>query len=281
MIKDNNFKYITLIIAILLAFGCVPKTEKSNLSTYIVTSPEVAEIIVLLGAEENIIGVTTECDYPQILQSKPKVGTFSEISYEKVIELSPTIVFASNLEQRKLASDLQKMGIRTEIIYSNSLDDMLANISKIGKLIGKSERAKFVADSLQTELEKITKKAHLFKDKKVYIEIYGDPIMTVSDSSYVGNLIEIAGADNIFDSLPREYSMISAEKVIEAAPEIMILTYPGISGSEVKNRKGWSNVPAVKNNKIFTYEDINPDLILRATPRAILGMRKLQEIFYD
>ncbi len=290
LFKNNNIKgkdmqkriiYITFLFAISIAFGCMPKSNKSTTPAYIVTSPEVAEIIVLLGAEDNIVGVTTECDYPNILQSKTKVGTFSEISYEKVVELSPTIVFASNLEQQKLASDLKKMGIRTEIIYSQSLNGMFDNISKIGELIGKSERAKLVVDSLQTELKKITDTAEFYKNKKVYIEIYGDPIMTVSDNSFVGNLVEIAGANNIFDSLPRDYSMVSAEKVIESVPEIMILTYPGMSKSDIKNRKGWSNIPAIKNGKIFTIEDINPDLILRATPRAILGMKKLQEIYND
>ena len=104
--------------------------------------------------------------------------------------------------------------------------------------------------------------------------------MSVSDQSFVGELIELAGGDNIFTELERDYSRIKAEDVIRAAPDI-IICYSQDSVDNIKKRMGWQNIPAVQNNRIYFEKDLNPDWILRAGPRCILGARRLQEIFYS
>jgi len=157
---------------------------------------------------------------------------------------------------------------------------MYDSILEIGEIIGKSQRAQAVTDSLKLAVQKL-KARKLTTAKNVYVEIYGDPIMTVSDSSYVGNLIELIGANNIFDTLPRDYSRVSAEKVVAANPEIIILTYPGVNPADIVQRRGWQELAAVQNQRIYNIEDINPDLILRSTPRVILGLEKLLEICDD
>ena len=101
--------------------------------------------------------------------------------------------------------------------------------------------------------------------------------MSVSDKSFVGELLTLSGGENIFQELPRDYSRIKPEKVVEADPEIIILTYPGITAQQVQNRKGWEVISACRTGKIYTTDDIDPDLILRASPRIIEAIQKLQE----
>ena len=105
--------------------------------------------------------------------------------------------------------------------------------------------------------------------------------MSVSDNSFIGEVIQIAGGNNIFAQLPRDYSRIKPEDVIQADPEIILLTYPGISAAQIKERKGWNVISACKNNRIYTVKDINPDLILRASPRIIEGIKLLKKSFYE
>ena len=261
----------------LLIISCSSPRVESSASRYVVTSPTIAEIVALLDGKKNIVGVAMECDYPANLKDIPIVGTFGKIDYEKVINLNPTYVFTSGLEQAKVAEELGKLGLKTQSFYSHSIDEMYEIILQIGNIIGKSERANFVVDSLQTQISNLNILNKL-DAPKVYVEIYGDPIMTVSDSSFVGNIVEMVGANNVFDNLPRDYSRISPEKVLNAMPDVMIITYPGVSAEQVRERKGWNNIPAVKNNRIYTVEDINPDLILRSSPRIVQGMQKLLEI---
>jgi len=269
-----------LFVAVIILTGC-SKFKQQTGNRYIITSPEIAEIIYLLQGARNIVGVTIECDYPAELKELEKVGNFGKVDFEKIISLDPTIVFTSGLEQELLTTELEKLQIPTAQFYPKSIDDMISSIREIGKLIGAEKRANFVADSLETEIEKIATN-NVDNSHTVYVEIYNTPIMSVSDRSFVGEVIQKAGGNNIFAELPRDYSRVKAEDVINANPEIIILTCPPeVTAESIKIRKGWEVISAVKNDRIYTALDINPDLIIRATPRVIEGMKILQKIFKD
>lgn len=269
---------VGLFCILLLMCSCTTKIPTETAEKYIVTSPEIAEIICLLESGDKIIGVTAECDYPAYLQKRQIVGNFGKVNIEKIIELNPSIVFTAGLEQEILALELSKLNIKTNKIHVNSIENLYYSILEIGKRINKKKRASFIIDSLKIEMQNIPR----FRDKtRVYLEIYSDPIMSVSDSSFVGKIVEFAGANNIFASLPRDYSRIDPENVILANPQIIILTYPGVSKQNIKDRKGWEVISAIKNDRIYSIDEINPDLILRATPRFIAGIKMLQRIFYE
>jgi len=274
-LKKRNLLYI--FFSFLIFISC-KDNQPSQEIRYIITSPEVAEIVALIGSTENIVGVTTECNFPTGLKKKPKVGTFGKVDFEKIIELKPTIVFISGLEQKHLAAELNKLNIKTELIYPKSIAEMISSIRKIGTLLDKEKRANFIADSLQTRINQLTDSTD---SPEVYIEIYGNPIMSVSDNSFIGEIIQLAGGNNIFAHLPRDYSRIKPEDVILADPEIILLTYPGITANQVIERKGWNVISACRTNRIYTVEDINPDLILRASPRIIEGIKLLHKAFYE
>lgn len=271
---------IFIFFVLILLAGC-SKVEQQTGNRYIITSPELAEIIYLLEGAENIVGVTIECDYPVNLQEIEKVGNFGKVDFEKIISLDPTIVFTSGLEQELLTTELEKLQITTAQFYPRSIDEMISSIREIGKLIGAEKRANFVTDSLLIEIENISQNNGA-DSPKVYVEIYNNPIMSVSDRSFVGEVVQKAGGNNIFAELPRDYSRVKAEDVINENPEIIILTCPPeVTAESIKIRKGWEVISAVKNDRIYTALDINPDLIIRATPRVIEGMKQLQKIFKD
>ncbi len=269
-----------LFVAVILLAGC-SKFEQQAGKRYIITSPEIAEIVYLLQGADNIVGITIECDYPVKLQKIEKVGNFGKVDFEKIISLDPTIVFTSGLEQELLTTELEKLQISTAQFYPKSIDDMISSIREIGKLIGAEKRANFVADSMLIEIENISQN-NGDNLPTVYVEIYSNPIMSVSDRSFVGEVVQKAGGNNIFAELPRDYSRVKVEDVINADPEIIVLTCPPeVTAESIKIRKGWEVISAVKNDRIYTALDINPNLIIRATPRVIEGMKILQKIFKD
>ena len=273
--------YLVVLIAFLLIISCYKVKNPQTAKRYIITSPEVAEIVCMLEGSVNIVGVTSECNYPSELKKIEKIGNFGEVNFERIIELEPTIVFTSGLEQEALASELAKLNIRVEKIYPHSVQEMIESIRKIGEKLGQKKRADFIADSLQTSIQNLRDSISLSILPKVYIEIYGDPVMSVSDRSFVGEVVEIAGGNNIFSQLPRDYSRIDPEKVIETDPDIIIVTYPGVTSEQIKNRKGWEVISACRNNRIYTNSEINPDLILRASPRVVEGLKILQKVFHE
>lgn len=270
----HKFTGLILIMISVMLLSC-QKTPKREQGGLVVLSPEVAEIICALGGIEQISAVTAECDYPPGLADKPKVGSFSAINKEAIIALKPRLVFSSALEQGAFSAELGKLGIRVEVVYPASLHELSSEISRIGSLIDRKSEADSLNHFLHTSIADITAKAAGKPRPKIYLEIYRDPLMSVADSSFVGELIETAGGDNIFTSLERDYARVKAEDVIAARPDIMIC-YSRDSLDNIKSRKGWQDIPALKNGRIYFENSIDPSLLQRATPRCIEGMQKLQ-----
>ena len=286
------------MLFLFVIIGSCAKQNNSNEARYVVLSPEIAEILYSIGVYDEIVGYTEECvevkdstALNNILSENYTnkngvetviVGNFGNISLEKVVALSPTIVFTSALEQNEIATKLNKLKIKTIQMYPSSIKELLEMIDSLGKICEKPTQAEILIDSLLNKFDYFKKLADSRENKpKVFIEIYGNPIMTADNSSYLGKLLELSGGINIFPNLVRDYCRVNPEEVVHLNPDIIILTYPGIGTDDVKQRKGWDNVNAIKNNKIYTIEDINPDFILRAGPRSIIGIENMIKVLYE
>ena len=277
---SSGLKTLLILLSIamlLLISSCKPK-ETPKEERYVVLSPEVAEIMAALDLTDKIVGLTAECTYPSEFASIPKVGKFGTIRKEAMLKLEPTVVFAAGLEQEAIAEELQKLNIKVVSVYPQSLEEMYAAITNIGAITGTEQRAKALNEELKASIAAIQKKAAKLAKPKVYLEIYRNPLMSVSDDSFVGTILETAGGDNIFPTLEREYARVKPEDVINAAPDI-IICYSRDSIKNIVSRKGWQDIPAIKNGYIYTHKEINPDLILRAGPRITLGLNRLYDLY--
>ncbi len=264
-----------LIICLLIMSALVACTTSNSPTQYIICSPELAEIVVLLGKTSQVVAVSSDCDYPLSLNTKQKVGAFGTLDIEKIISLNPKKVILADLEQKAIAHDLNKLGITTITFHAKSIEDIFFNIKALGKEFNCEARAAFCVDSLQTELS--TLQDNPPNSPRVYVEIYASPLMSCADSSYVGSLINIAGGENIFPSLLRQYARVSSEDVINAKPQV-IISFSHLATSEIQNRLGWQDIPAIINQRIYTEKDIDADLVMRAGPRFILGIKELRRV---
>jgi len=279
-LRKSDLCLCLVVVLLILLFSCKKQEQVRSGLKIVVLSPEVGEIIASLGATDLLVGRTQECDYPEELLKVPVVGNFGAINREKVIALKPDLVFTSALEQDAIAQELQKVGIKVQQIYPKKLDDLPVIIRQIGDLIGKGQEASALSDSIATAIAEVRIKSANIFHPRVYVEIYRNPLMSVSDESFVGDVIESAGGDNIFSKLERDYARVDPEDVILAKPDI-IICYSQDTLEGISSRKGWSNIPAVKNKRIYFEKDINPDLIQQATPRTVQGLRLLYAIFSE
>lgn len=276
-----NRCYLLVILALTLLFliSCSkPPTDSKD--RFVILSPEIAEIIAYLDGFDRIVGVTDECTFPNEFKDTVKVGKFGSVNLERIVSLKPSHVFTTALEQDFIAAELRKLGINIVSSYPASVKDMFSEILRIGMIIEREKQARELIENMQNAFDSV-KRANEFKKRpKVYLEIYRDPLMSVSDNSYVGTLIEAAGGDNIFQVLERDYARVSAEDIIRANPDI-IISFSGENKDRIIGRKGWQHVSAIRSKFIFTEGDINPDFVLRAGPRAVLGVYKLSAMFQN
>ena len=247
-------------------------------------APSTTEILFALGLDEEVVGVSEFCNYPPKALSKEKVGTFSQPNIEKILSLKPDIIFCTGLEQAPLAENLKKLKLNVIVSDPSNINSLLVSIAEIGKLTNKENQAELLIKYMEERINE-TKLlvANIPKEKrqKVFIEIWHNPLSTAGKGSFINELIELAGGNNIAYDLKTAYGSFSPELVIKRNPDCIILAYMGKDDSkdELKSRAGWNKIAAVKNNRV--YGDINPDILLRPGPRITEGLREIYKKLYE
>ncbi|MGI5859688.1 MAG: ABC transporter substrate-binding protein [Tepidanaerobacteraceae bacterium] len=245
-------------------------------------APSNTEILYALGLEEKIVGVTDYCDYPEAAKNKEKIGGFSEPNIEKIVSVKPDLVVATNMHQKSV-EELEKLNIPSVVLDPKDFDEMFASIEIIGKATGQQDEALTLIKNLKARMENVedvVDKVKLDKRPKVYYEIWPSPITTSGPGTFVDDIIQRAGGENIAKDAQKAYPQYSQEMIIDKNPDFIIFSHHGSSNQSIEDvitRQGWENINAIKNKKVF-YLDEN--LVQRATPRLVDGLEKFVEILY-
>jgi len=240
-------------------------------------APSNTEILFALGLNKEIIGVTEFCDYPDDAKNKEKIGGFSNPNLEKIYSLKPDFVFGVRGNPKETLINLTKLKIDVLAYDPKNLDDLFNLIITVGKITDKREEAYNLVSKMKEKRDSIVEKAEKLKKKKVYLEIWNNPYMSVGENTYLNKLIEDAGGINIAKKAKGDWPILSQEFIITENPEVIIIAYMGQNIEEVLKRPGWENIDAVKNKRIYY---INPDLIYRLGPRIIDGMEELFNLIH-
>lgn len=269
--KLTKLLFITLL-AMLSLVACSPD-KATTPQGIIVTSPEVSEIIAAIGGIDQIIARTSYCDYPEELQNIESVGDFSSVDIERIISLNPKLIFVASFEQKSITDKLKPFGIEVVTIHSNSIESFYQNIQLIGDKLGLSQNATEVINSFQSEITNLTIPK---KRPSIYFEISPN-LGTVTDASFIGDMIIKAGGNNIFNHTDRDFLIAKNEDIVTSNPDI-IIALSGVSQKEITDRMGWSELNAVQNNLIFTNKDLESDHFMRTIPRSIIAIKAINKI---
>jgi len=256
-------------LLLLLGFASCQNSAQGGL---VVTSPEIADVLVSLGAQDLVVGATSECNLPDV----KIVGTFGNVNFDKLVRLRPTAVLATGLEQEFLVSKLHKLNIPVYRFYAKSVEQMLENVLSVGEICGKQKKAQVLVKSFQDSLRELQRQPA--SGLRVYVEISSKPLMSAAASSFVGDLIQIAGGQNIFAGLERDYARIRPEELVKADPQVILCCVPSVSKADIANRLGWQDIAAVRKGRIYTTQDVQVDDLLRATPSCLQGIKRLKHL---
>lgn len=252
-------------------------------SRYISLAPSTTEILFALGLDQEIVGVSSYCNYPAQAANKPKVGDFSHPNMEKILSLKPDHIFCTGLEQAPVVRELRRLNLKAYVADPSNVEELYDTIKEIGLLTGRASEAGALIRRMQDDVETIGSRVRLVPQKdrvKVFVEIWHEPLMTAGKGSFIDQLIALAGGINIAHDIDRQYSNFSAEKVVSLDPACIILAYMDKEAplKLVEARFGWKNISAVKNKRVFN--DIDPDTILRPGPRITSGLKEIYKRLY-
>ncbi|UWG96926.1 cobalamin-binding protein [Dehalobacter sp. DCM] len=240
-------------------------------------APAITEILFAIGLDSQIVGVSDYCDYPEQAQTKEKMGGFSTPNVEKIASLEPNMVFISAGVQEDTIKKLEDLGITVVVLDADTVEQVMSNIDLAGELTGKQKEAAAIVKDMQTRLDKVEEAIKDQPKPTVFIEIWDDPLMSAGSTSFVNNIIEVAGGVNIAADNTERYYNFSSEKLFEADPDYYIINTHSHAPADVKKRTGYDALSAVQNDKVIAVDD---NLISRAGPRVISGVEEMAKVLH-
>jgi iron complex transport system substrate-binding protein len=279
--------------------------------------PSATEIVFALGKGSSLVGVTHECDYPPETTQIPKVtrsnipngissqeidsavsnaleaaGTLYELDLALLEELHPDLILTQRLcdvcavsydRVQEAAKNLKSRPVVLNL-EPRSLDDILDNILVVGKAIGSEAPANTLRDSLQRRIDAVRGKTETLSDRpRVFCMEWVNP--PYCGGHWMRELVEIAGGRDDLALLHRPSCRIEWSKVLDFAPEVIVLTCCGFDLGRCEQEReilakfeGVHDLPAAKAGRIHATD--GSAYFSRPGPRIVESLEILAHLIH-
>ena len=195
-----------------------------NFNRIISLVPSLTELVVYLGLEERLVGITKFCVHPEGLKkTKTVVGGTKQVHLDKIRELKPDLILCNKEENTlNMVQELERI---CQVHVSNiiSFSDSLELISEYGVLFQKEKKSKQLILDITGKKGAFQKHLDAKKLKVAYF-IWRKPWMVVGGNTYINSMLELNGWKNIFKESEGRYPEIDLETLKNNNPDLILLS---------------------------------------------------------
>lgn len=221
-------------------------------------APSATSILVALGAEKHLVGVTRWCKDVARVNGLPELGDCWRSDPDAVAALQPTLVIGSVPYKDEVVRALLRRGLTFLAMNPRTLADVFTDIEYLGRLLGREKRAEEVVRQMRARMEIVAARARGARARPtVYCESWPKPRLV--SPAWVEEMVALAGGR--FVPVPKSPSerSVSERSVLRAKPEVVILGWAAcglrVDTGKVLARPGWRNLPAVRHRRVFIVSD--------------------------
>ncbi len=245
-----------------MSLGCSRAATSSAAGERIVSlGGALTELVYALGLGERLVGVDSSSVWPESARALPQVGYQRKISAEGVIALAPSLVLHSDAAGPASAlARLREAGIPlAEFADPRDVAGARARIEALAARLDRVERGRELIDSLDAELARLPEVADEQRPRVLFLYARGaDTLLVAGRSTAAAAMIELAGGRNALEL--DDFRPLSAEAVLAAAPELLLVTSRGldsVGGSAgLLALPGIAQTPAGRNARILALDDL-------------------------
>lgn len=171
--------------------------------------PSISQLLVDLGLEKYIVGITKFCTEPIHLKTQCKIiGGTKNIHIDKIKELKPDFIIAN--KEENIENEILELKKFSKVWISNvkTLDDNFELISQLGNIFNKN----FEADKIITKTKTTFNNLNFskIKEKEVLYLIWKKPFMSVGKDTFIHHILSQIGLKNCI--IENRYPVVNLEK---------------------------------------------------------------------
>ncbi len=217
---------------------------------------ETTETLYRIGAGDLVVGVSGFTVRPPEARRKPRVSSFLDADFERILALRPDLVVGFSDLQAGIAAELVKRGLPVLVTNQRSVSEILQTIRAVTALVGRAEAGDSLARDLAAGLARAADEAAaLPRRPAAFFEEWPDPL--ISGIRWVSELLEIAGADDVCAEARAEHAAAGRIRdprdVARRDPELVIASWCGTKAvrDRIASRPGWEAVRAVVDDQLY------------------------------
>ena len=228
-------------------------------------NPATTEIFFALGAGHRLIGRTKFDSWPDSARFVPDLGNGINPNVEAILGARPDlVVLYASQDNRAAAARLLATGVNTLSLKNDHIADFARTTMLLGAILHDTVRAAAVRDSVQRTLRGVEMSTHAVARPTVFWHIWDAPLITVGSGSFMDELVNIAGATNVYRDIHGPSGEITLEDVAHRDPDF-ILAGP-VGAQAIASDPRWKIVRAARDKKVLVV-----DTTLVARPAVRLG----------
>ena len=274
-------------LALLLLLSVAAQAQPRRIVS---TAPSITEMLYALGLGDRVVGVTSFCHYPPEAATKPKIGNYLRPDVEAIVALRPDVVLA---EKSMLRGPVQLPALRLNVVEvdDSTIAGIYGSILQIGRLAGVGRRAETLCASMRNELERIRRVTSTLPRRRMLFLVGRTPeriedLIAAGRSSYLTEVIKIAGGENIFQDSPVAYAKVPVEEVLARKPEVIVdmgemAQTVGVTQAQKEAVvRLWSRypfLPAVQQHRVYA---VASDIYVVPGPRVVEAAREFARMLH-
>ena len=231
---------------------------------------------------------TTYKTLPKRYKDVPEVGQPMQPSVEAVKQVNPTHVLSVSTIKDEMKPFYKQLNMKGYYYDYDSLDGMEKSITQLGHQFNRESKAKALNQHINSVKKDIQDKAAKQKKHPKVLILMGVPgsYLVATDKSYIGDLVKIAGGENVIKDTSKQYISSNTENLVNVDPDIILRLPHGMPDEvkkmfqkEFKQNDIWKHFKAVKEDRVYDLEEI--PFGITANVDADDAMKQLYDVFYN
>lgn len=189
--------------------------------------PSQTELLHYLQLETETIGITKFCIHPtEWFRNKTRIGGTKSVDIEKIMSLKPDLIIANKEENVKEQVEMLAADFPVWVTDVNNISDAYQMIYDIGRLTRKENESANLVDLIKSKFDSVIQISNINKSIPTTYLIWKDPFMTIGGDTFISNMLETAGFNNIFSDQTRYPEITMAQLKVMNCELVLLSSEP-------------------------------------------------------